>query len=80
MRKVDGDDLTDALVKVAEREDYDDAQGWRFQGTMEWHPDGQARRIARFCLMLGQPVSDIMTTYLFGALVDEVAALQPQGG
>lgn len=70
------DEVTSALAEVATPEVLGNVTGWRFHVTWEWYRDAKARKIARFCVMLGQPVSDVLRADLFAALVDEVAAIQ----
>jgi hypothetical protein len=77
---VPDEEVAQALTKNAYRQDRGDEPMWRFHSDFgvppAWHSDANARRIARFCLMLELPVSDVMTSPLFGALVDEVAAIR----
>lgn len=67
--------ISEALEAVAFAENYS-VVGWRFKSSYTWHPEQEARMITRFCLILGQPVSDVLTSSLFSALVDRVLALE----
>lgn len=78
MRVVTPEEVEAALAEHAERDTFLDSGGklgWRFHRTQGWHPDDKAHEIVRFCLMLGQPVSDVLASGLMAALVDEVADL-----
>lgn len=48
--------------------------GWTFGDT--WHSIESARAITRMCLILGLPVSDIITSAIFLALLDRLLLIE----
>ncbi len=82
MREVTEEEVAEALAANTWTERTDKGILWYFKSEsipyslIPGHTEENARRIARFCLMLEQPVSDIMWASVFGALVDEVADLK----
>lgn len=52
---------------------------WAFSktvGGVTLHETEKARKIVKVCLMLGQPVSDVITIDLFLAMAERLAAIE----
>jgi hypothetical protein len=75
MREVTDEEVATALHLAAEAEQRGDKDGWVMSSGF-WHSDADARAIVRFCLILGLPISDTLSSQMFGMIVDEVLALR----
>lgn len=74
------EEITAALHEHAHQQEPD---AWVF-GPRSWtpmpHSTAKARMIVKACLILGQPVSDVMTIDMFLTLVERVVALEGRIG
>jgi hypothetical protein len=74
IRQISDQEVRDELAKNAKPARRGE-QGWVF-GEWSWHPEAEAMNITRVCLMLGQPVSDIITSQMWLALLGEMLSQQ----
>jgi hypothetical protein len=49
---------------------------WGFHGGHPFHTEDQALAITRACLILGVPVTDVLSSTTWGVLVDRLAEIE----
>lgn len=67
------DEITVALQVHADQWGPD---AWVFGAGWVQHTEAKARMIVKACLLLGQPVSDVLTIDIFLALTERLVALE----
>lgn len=76
MKAVTEEQITRALAENTEPEWRYGQQGYCFDGSPAWHTNTQARDIVRICLMLDQPVGDVLSSSAVRIVVDKIDALE----